>query len=179
MLTRSVHCEPLSSKWPSKAKALGNLCGSAANIFALCVLEYVKKSAAQSSTRTLFAMHFKQNKMNFTTPSQLRSFAVLVACFHMFYWAEWIRQYDYWAGFVLFKSETNRVDVTFRSDDSSRATGFTLDVRSVPCIQWAGLSKSFEVFTNSPQHKNGNIAICVLAVPFQIYWTIKISNSKI
>ena len=35
---------------------------------------------------------------------------------------------------------------------------------------------SFQVFTNSPQYKNANIAICVLAVPFEIYYTTKVSN---
>ena len=34
----------------------------------------------------------------------------------------------------------------------------------------------FEIFTNSPQYKNVNIAICVLAVLFEIYWTTGISN---
>ena len=33
-----------------------------------------------------------------------------------------------------------------------------------------------KVFTNSPQYKNVNIAICVLAVVFEIYWTTEVSN---
>ena len=35
---------------------------------------------------------------------------------------------------------------------------------------------SLEVFTNSPQYKNTNNAICVFAVPLEIYWTTKVSN---
>ena len=31
-------------------------------------------------------------------------------------------------------------------------------------------------FHNSAQHKNDNIAICVVAVPFEIYYTTKVSN---
>ena len=34
----------------------------------------------------------------------------------------------------------------------------------------------FEVFTNSLQYKNANIAICVLAVPFEIYSITKACN---
>ena len=36
--------------------------------------------------------------------------------------------------------------------------------------------KIFEFFTNASQYKNANIAICVLAVPFEIYWTTEVSN---
>ena len=36
-------------------------------------------------------------------------------------------------GDVLFRSETNNVDVTFTSDGTQRRTGFTLDIRSTLC----------------------------------------------
>ena len=35
---------------------------------------------------------------------------------------------------------------------------------------------AFEVFTNSRQYKKAIIAICVLAVPFEIYWTTEVFN---
>ena len=37
----------------------------------------------------------------------------------------------------------------------------------------------FEVFTNSLQYKNANIAICGLAVPFKFYWATEVINLKI
>ena len=38
------------------------------------------------------------------------------------------------------------------------------------------MSEYSKVFTNSLQYKNVNIVICVLAVPFEIYWTTEVSN---
>ena len=32
---------------------------------------------------------------------------------------------------------------------------------------------------NSPQYKNANIAICVLAVPSQFYWTTEVINLEV
>ena len=52
------------------------------------------------------------------------------------------------------------------SDDNADQTSF-------------GRYNIFEVFTNYPQYKNANIAICVLAVPFEIYWTTEVSNLEI
>ena len=40
------------------------------------------------------------------------------------------------------------------------------------------LAKSSEIFTNSPQYKNDNIVICVLALSFEIYWTTKAYNPE-
>ena len=39
------------------------------------------------------------------------------------------------------------------------------------CTTWL-----IEVFTKSRQYKNANIAICVFALSFEIYWTTKVYN---
>ena len=49
------------------------------------------------------------------------------------YLVETRRDGDYSTGFVLFASQTNSVSVRFTSDGSVRRSGFTLNVRSVPC----------------------------------------------
>ena len=51
----------------------------------------------------------------------------------MFYLTETNRDGAYMTGDILFTSETNNVDVKFKSDESITDSGFTLDVRSIPC----------------------------------------------
>ena len=45
------------------------------------------------------------------------------------------REGMYMTGDILFTSQTNRVNVTFSSDESVTHRGFTLDVRSIICSE--------------------------------------------
>ena len=58
---------------------------------------------------------------------------VLTVGNYLLYLTETSRDGEYMDGEILFTSETNNVDVRFTSDSSERRTGFTLDVRSIPC----------------------------------------------
>ena len=51
----------------------------------------------------------------------------------MLYFAARDRYGNYSAGYVLFTSDTNSVDVGFTSDRTIAFSGFTLDVESVAC----------------------------------------------
>ena len=66
------------------------------------------------------------------------------------YFTETRRDGNYLSGDILFTSETNNVDVRFSSDFRETRTGFTLDVRSIPCSDRANFQQLDEESSMNP-----------------------------